>query len=439
MSGKMTDEELERTLGQIEMGEGIEPVLLLRAHIAALTAERDEAQEALRAMATERDTTATHLKMTHHQIAEVARLLDPDVTPDGWGLHAAAQKVLAERDEAVRSETTTREAVRGLHLDMDNAGCPGTNRPIEDRVELLWKERDALRERVSGLTASLKASLANTEEGEAAQARLADGLATAADEAVRHRVEADALRERVKVLEADLDHSRKTSGKALVEARERATSADRSVEVWRTECRAAESRLAAIRQRAGDTQSLWAAVKGRGSDEDGASAVARYIVGEDAPAQEAKMDGLKGEVVESVGGCANQSPRSEESQRHLTQVARSAEQHARTLSSAEPTTAEAFASIKREWGHGSPASERNLGYVSLLERRMGAMERAARRLCETADDEVTPEMWADLQAALTDVPPVFTLGEVRTAFCGEGAAPTPDWQALANRLTTLRR
>jgi hypothetical protein len=75
----------------------------------------------------------------------------------------------------------------------------------------------------------------------------------------------DTLRERVKALETDLDHSRKTGGASIVEARERAAAADRAVEVWRTECRAAESRLATIRQRAVDVSGFFRASGGVGA------------------------------------------------------------------------------------------------------------------------------------------------------------------------------
>lgn len=78
---------------------------------------------------------------------------------------------------------------------------------LKERDELT-AERDALRERVEGLTASLKASLANTEEAQEAQHRLADGLAAAAEDARRAHVERDELRQKVKRLEQDLEAER---------------------------------------------------------------------------------------------------------------------------------------------------------------------------------------------------------------------------------------
>jgi hypothetical protein len=42
------------------------------------------------------------LQTTHAQVAEVARLLDPEACPDAWSLHAAAQKVKARAEQAER-------------------------------------------------------------------------------------------------------------------------------------------------------------------------------------------------------------------------------------------------------------------------------------------------------------------------------------------------
>ncbi|HZI05749.1 MAG TPA: hypothetical protein VEZ71_17090, partial [Archangium sp.] len=51
-----------------------------------------------RAAAAERELTAAReqLQQTHQQVAEVARMLDPEVTPDTWGLHSAAEKRMGE-------------------------------------------------------------------------------------------------------------------------------------------------------------------------------------------------------------------------------------------------------------------------------------------------------------------------------------------------------
>lgn len=113
--------------------------------------------------------------------------------------------------------------------------------------------------------------------------------------------ERDTLRERVKALEADLDHSRKTSGKAIVEARDRVAAADRAVEVWRTECRAAESRLAAIRQRAREHATVGSIALNAMSlpdaePADAGRAADSYILGEDAPAPVSEEESLRSTI-----------------------------------------------------------------------------------------------------------------------------------------------
>lgn len=80
----------------------------------------------------------------------VARLAELDTLLDATrGLRETSaevvERLIRERGEAIERERATRNALQGLHLDMDNAGCPGTNRPIEERVSLLWCERDAIR------------------------------------------------------------------------------------------------------------------------------------------------------------------------------------------------------------------------------------------------------------------------------------------------------
>lgn len=96
------------------------------------------------------------MKMTDEELElarRVADALNPEKTSTAHRLLGHIAALSAERDEAVRRERTTRESIRGTHLDMDNARCPGTNRPIEERIRLLWEERDALRERVEALEA----------------------------------------------------------------------------------------------------------------------------------------------------------------------------------------------------------------------------------------------------------------------------------------------
>lgn len=86
----------------------------------------------------------------------------------------------------------------------------------------------------------------------------------------------------------------------------------------------------------------------------------------------------------------------------------------------DPTTPEAFAALKarRHWwaenGAGTPAgneARQDIADLSLLERRIGAMERAARLVpgCGGAAG------FEELRFALTDAPAVFTLKEVQEA------------------------
>lgn len=58
-------------------------------HASTAEAERDAARQ-------EAATANEHLQTVHGQMAEVARVLDPQVVPDGWGAHAAAQTRMAE-------------------------------------------------------------------------------------------------------------------------------------------------------------------------------------------------------------------------------------------------------------------------------------------------------------------------------------------------------
>lgn len=370
---KMTDDELRQAMDVADAlnDEGTSTCHHLLAHIAALTAERDEAREALRSMTTERDTGATHLKMAFHQIAEVAGLLEPDVTPDGWGLHAAALKVLAERD---------------------------------------------------------------------------------------------ALRERVTALEAEVNEQR---------ARKRQ---------FMKACDTYESRLSAIRQRAGEC-----IASGNKSD----ARAARYILGDDATTP-SEMDGLRGKMAEpqrcvgcraaGVDLCAKCEAEAKASQDAMAAAEEMAtpDPHdcdPRTFGDVEPppepTTAEAFATVRagRQWWADSAADApvgveawRDLALLSLLERRMGAMRRAAELAPHGAHCAFlvsAPAPWncdcwkAD---ALTDAPEVYTREEVESACvavarednigneAGGSAmaeAHSNGWTAgalaVSERLTTLRK
>jgi hypothetical protein len=226
---------------------------------------------------------------------------------------------------------------------------------------------------------------------------------------------ADALRERVKALEAENTQHRTWREVAEARAAQAERARDRAKEAVEQRHRQvldAESRLAAIRQRAG------ALVRDAGrpdalpetTNEHGERMVRvqwalvealRDVLGDDAPPSE--MDGLRGEMAEricehDVVPCTTCHP----------------------PASPEPTTAEACATV-RAWvedkTHRAPESWRAATEaLSLLERRMGAIVDAARELLETTGDpRYEPDVFVQLRAALTDAPPVFTLEEVRNA------------------------
>lgn len=82
-------------------------------------------------------TTQEQLQTTHQQVAEVARDIDPDVTSDAWGLHAAVLNARAElereRDAREKAEAQWNDDERDLQ-----AHCAG----LKARVEQAEKERD---------------------------------------------------------------------------------------------------------------------------------------------------------------------------------------------------------------------------------------------------------------------------------------------------------
>lgn len=90
----------------------------------------------------------------------------------------------------------------------------------------------------------------------------------------------------------------------------------------------------------------------------------------------------------------------------------------------EPTTAEAFATVRQAlesvgYGRGQGC----FSALTLLERRMGAMARAARAVLAEFDDARLSDLFGPeaaairgLRAALTDALPVFMLEEVEEAM-----------------------
>lgn len=247
------------------------------------------------------------------------------------------------------------------------------------------------------------------------------------------RNERDALRERVKALEA---HDRET----------------RRANTWRERADAAESRLAAMRQRAEDADMLEEKAQAAYSEcgmgavvmRRVSLAVARHILGDDASAP-SEMSGLEGEMADTSD------------MERADYKAPPARDALETPTPPAPTTSEAFAATCRPLAvvaHGGGIStddaHRALAALSLLERRMGAQEAAIRRLIRDAErqdsmPETTNEhgermvrvQWVlveSLRAALTDAPPVFTLEEIREAL---GRGSTVD--EVVAILTALRR
>jgi hypothetical protein len=238
--------------------------------------------------------------------------------------------------------------------------------------------------------------------------------------------ERDALRERVEALE---DMTKTQSGERHEEWQRRV---------------AAESTLAAIRQRAVDAETgaimggagtwdddIHADVVARGAEgmlRDAARGVARYILGEDGA-----------EAVPSCPRCAKPMPFD---QAHLCLPA-----------APEPTTAEAFATVRAVL---SPLTSQGphvrhpegVAALSLLERHMGALwrtfveEMAHWPTCPSGND-FSDAGWArcdchmgQVRTILTDAPPVFTLEEVErlaAEHCSAG-----DASRLVRALAALR-
>lgn len=127
-----------------------------------------------------------------------------------------------------------------------------------------------------------------------------------------------------------------------------------------------------------------------------------------------------------------------------------------TKTTKEPTTEEAFATVREALNYSGDANtawvkeEAARSALALLERRMGAMERAVDSVLAEFDDARLSELFSleahalrGLRSALTDAPPVFTLEDVRGVLWGihaNGTSMTSDDIAdIIHRLTTLRR
>lgn len=258
-----------------------------------------------------------------------------------------------------------------------------------------------------------------------------EALTAERDEASALITENAQLRERVNALEAECTMRR--TQQEVAEAR--STQAERArddartnAQFWHTRADSAETRLAAIRQRAGDEQAceaqalgIWFDVPDDADDATIARAMgvgmARYILGDDAPEHE--VDGLQ------EAGCVNQKPRSPDSVRHLAQLVRSVESHAQQLADtpAAPTTAEALATVR------------------------DACSRVASTWVGTAPNT---SLGDQSLTALADAPKVYTREEVAAAIVAELESPgncgvayvdccAAACDGVAKRLTALRR
>jgi hypothetical protein len=301
---------------------------------------------------------------------------DPSGAREKVRAHIAA--LAAERDEAVRQREATEQAYRGG-----------------------LQERDTLRERAEVLERA-------NEVGSAASLRWGE-----------EHARAERAEERVRTLEAENAEERLKRGLA-----EQAVT--RSLQTAKT----AESRLSDILQRqlAGEdamverarTRFRQARNEGLGLDAALMATTidtARYVVGEDGAG--AKQDEEPSPAQQDWDG-----------------------QHPHDApEDAAPTTPEAFAMLQRLANEHIDDEARCLfrGNRSLLERRMGAMDGAARRVVEVFDAAEHSGLGAAesnaldaLETALTDAPPVFTLEEVEKAFREWKANPTVSFsQALA--------
>lgn len=260
------------------------------------------------------------------------------------------------------------------------------------------------------------------------------------DAARRVVAERDALRERVQALEAEVKEQ---------SARKRQ---------FMQACDRHESRLAAIRRRAGDETALVrhaevGAIMGAGStdwDEEihaevvqrgdaetlrgAALAAARCILGDDArpPAPPEAFTHEKG----LDAGVFDEAPEETKAERLIREEREASAEMVRRA--AEPTTSDAFATV-REYIHGDRTQidhedvERASRVLSLLERHMGAQNRALREVLKL-HHRMPGDVIKQIQAALDDAPPVFTLEEVEAAMTGiYGPAP------VLERLRALRK
>jgi hypothetical protein len=307
---------------------------------------------------------------------------------------------------------------------------------IRAHIAALEAERERWEQTTMSLQNLLKRSGAEVRELTMDRDRLLEQRGAIATNLGEARTERDALRERVQALELDIEMERAEC--------ERASDSD---DDHLRRLQEAESRLAAIRQRAANTSTMAEAAKvrlARGEAlSDVVDALARFIVG-DAPEVCAETSspcrsGGTTYASEAMGeDCDNCG---EPLCKHGT---------------IEPTTVEAFATARDMLLMHYDPDETCMHHLSLLERRMGAMAQRLNASCplchgkgeylpscsmcqdSTWDHECPGPVKCEHEthAALTDAPPVFTLEEVEKAFNEWKANPTI---SFSQALVTLRR
>lgn len=297
--------------------------------------------------------------------------------------------------------------------------------------------------------------------------------------AVRNVAELDALRERVRALERE--NTQHCTWREVAEARatQAARARDRAkeaVEQRHRQAQDAESRLAAIRQWAGDTGHLgviaWNAAYSRETESMAektprmAEAVARYIVGDDAPAS-SEMDGLREECGNTGIDRRGAEPIAAHADPTLPEwmcgphpvvggwgvVCVLPKGHEGGHSDGtetdevapppEPTTAEAFAKLRgflRE-DYDPEEFEALSAALSLLERRMGAalaLANDVEQLGNLHSGGGVVAVSKAILATLTDAPTVFTLEDVCKAM-ERTSIYAPARRDVVAALTALRR
>jgi hypothetical protein len=374
MNEKMTNEELEkaRRVADVLNEEKTSTVHRLLAHIAALEAERDKALSANAAYIHALNFIENDL--SEGRADDAQRRAVEVLTPDHPGTALLTEHAVLRR--------TIEELHTALGTDDGTPHGPGLVEAARD-LRKKAEEADALRR---------DQERASIEAGEAEA------------ETIR------ALRERVQALGAKADHFEKVAKGADLNWLKACGRAD-----------SAESSLSAIRQRAKDREDLGSIVcdwlhqrteeGGPGTSfADCGARVASFILGDGAPTPESKADRLL----------------REEQEASLESVKRAA----------EPTTAEAFATLEKgmqEWGRAlendpveRKAHAASRAALSLLERRMGAMARALQRLEMFLTGPTRHDLPSldEVRTALTDAPAVFTLDEVEEAV----GHVLEDWQ-----------